>query len=100
MHSLLKRQLKKLGYTDGVMTPQQLSSFISVVNQAYIDNDDDLKLLERSLELTSKEMRSIYEELKIKTQNELAQSERKYQNIIDNLHEYYFFYTYGIDGIR
>jgi diguanylate cyclase (GGDEF)-like protein/PAS domain S-box-containing protein len=99
MHSLLKRQLKKLGYTDGVMSEDQLIKFISTINQAYIDNDDDLKLLENSLELTSKEMRDLYEKLKIQTQNKLAQSEKKYQNIINNLHEYYFFYTHDTNGI-
>jgi diguanylate cyclase (GGDEF)-like protein/PAS domain S-box-containing protein len=99
MHSLLKRQLKKLGYIDGVMTQEQLLSFIKMVDQAYIDNDDDRKLLENTLELSSKEMRGLYEKLESKTSHMLAQSERRYQNIISNLHEYYLFYTHGTDGV-
>jgi len=100
MHSLLKRQLKKLNYNDKKpMSMEQISSFISAINQTYTDNDDDLKLLERSLELTSKEMRVLYEKLEKSSQDKLAQSEKKFQNIINNLHEYYFFYTHDTNGM-
>lgn len=99
MHSLLKRQLKKLGYIDGTMSQKQLRSFIEMVNQAYIDDDDDRKLLENTLDLSSKEMRGLYERLESKASYMLAQSEKRYQNIIDNLHEYYLFYTHDTNGV-
>jgi diguanylate cyclase (GGDEF)-like protein/PAS domain S-box-containing protein len=99
MHSLLKRQLKKLNYNGGAMSEDELNRFIESVNQAYIDNDTDLKLLENSLELTSKEMRELYKKLKIQSDSKLAQSEKKYRTIINNLHGYYFFYSHDTDGV-
>ena len=99
MHSLLRRQLKKLGYIDKTMSQEQLQQFIDMVNQAYTDNDDDRKLLENTLELSSQEMRTLYEKLQSKTSYMLQQSEQRYKNIMDNLHEYYMFYSHNTDGI-
>jgi PAS domain S-box-containing protein len=55
MHSLLKRQLKKIfGSPDSV--PPDLKSFVDVVNEAYFNFDDDRLLLERSIEISSHEL--------------------------------------------
>ena len=68
MHSLLKRQLKKFFADDA--PPKNLQNFINAVNDAYIQSDDDRSMLERSLELSSKEliqanseMRAVFEAL-------------------------------------
>ena len=55
MHRLLRRQLRKyLGVDDEVPAP--LQAFVAAVNAAYADLDSDRAMLERSLELSSKEL--------------------------------------------
>ena len=55
MHRLLRRQLKKhLGIEDEV--PAALQPFLAAVGAAYADFDSDRAMLERSLELSSKEL--------------------------------------------
>jgi len=55
MHSLLKRQLRR--YLGGVDSfPQEWQAFVNAVNNAYLEFDDDRRMLERSLELTSEEL--------------------------------------------
>lgn len=55
MHSLLQRQLSRIFGDAESLTPQW-SAFIQVVDQAYKNSDADRLILERSLELTSKEL--------------------------------------------
>lgn len=55
MHRLLRRQLRKhLGIQDEI--PAELQSLVSAINEAYTDFDSDRAMLERSLELSSKEL--------------------------------------------
>jgi serine phosphatase RsbU (regulator of sigma subunit) len=55
MHRLLRRQLRKhLGVEDEV--PESLKGFVAAVDAAYGDHDDDRAMLERSLELSGKEL--------------------------------------------
>src|SRR5438477_441300 len=55
MHRLLRRQLRKhLGGEDEV--PAALHPFVAAVDAAYADFDSDRALLERSQELSSKEL--------------------------------------------
>lgn len=64
-HPLLHRQIRKFGLSnDGL--PNDLDSwmaFLAAVNRAYKQSDQDRELLERSLDLTSMEMRALYDEL-------------------------------------
>ncbi|HEX7400965.1 MAG TPA: GGDEF-domain containing protein, partial [candidate division Zixibacteria bacterium] len=54
-HSLLKRQLKRhLGDLDSLSREWQ--TFLEAVNTAYEEYDDDRCMLERSLDLSSKEL--------------------------------------------
>ena len=98
MHSLLRRQLKKTGYEKNNFTKKDFENFIDVVDQAYYDNDDDRALLENTLTISSKEMQGLYEQLKQKSKNELEQSKEKYNRLVQNLHNYYFFYRHDIKG--
>ncbi len=60
MHRLLRRQLRKyLGVEDDV--PDALRRFIGAVDAAYADFDSDRALLERSLELSSKELSDVHD---------------------------------------
>lgn len=68
-HSLLKRQIRRhLAGAEAI--PAEWRSFVAAVNQAYRQFDDDRRLLERSLDLTSQEllhanseMRAVFERL-------------------------------------
>jgi len=53
MHSLLARQLKR--HFAGAV-PENLHGFIAAVNAAYWQSDDDRRMVERSLELSSQEL--------------------------------------------
>ncbi|RPI79767.1 MAG: PAS domain S-box protein [Desulfobacteraceae bacterium] len=55
MHSLLKRQLKHY-FKNPYSAAGDLSGFIEDVNKAYLQSDDDRNMLERSLDLSSKEL--------------------------------------------
>jgi PAS domain S-box-containing protein len=77
-HSLLKRQLKK-AYGSPEKVPEELKDFLALVNQAYIQSDQERLLIERSFEISSREL---------KERNDAAQKEiiaeqqlRKYQEI-------------------
>jgi len=55
MHRLLRRQLRKhLGIQEEI--PTELQSLVSAIDAAYTDSDNDRAMLERSLELSSKEL--------------------------------------------
>ena len=54
LHSLLKRQLKRFfGSAD---PPPELADFVTAVNTAYFEADEDRAMLERSLDLSSQEL--------------------------------------------
>jgi PAS domain S-box-containing protein len=63
MHSLLKRQIKKL-FGSEEMVPENLQPFIAAINEAYQQSDADRAMLERSLEISSEEMRAANAELR------------------------------------
>jgi diguanylate cyclase (GGDEF)-like protein/PAS domain S-box-containing protein len=87
MHKLLKRQLKKTNVDVD-------KKFLTLVEQAYVDADEDRKLLEHSLKISSEEMRELYEELKKASQKKLRASEERYERLVHELREQYFFYAY------
>src|SRR3989338_3435711 len=66
MHKILERQLRKY-FGSGV--PSGLKDFLDAVSYTYIHFDEDRALMERSLELNSKEMgeanRSLQNEIQI-----------------------------------
>jgi diguanylate cyclase (GGDEF)-like protein len=70
MHRLLKRQIKK--HLRGESNSPELTHFIDAINAAYIANDQDVTLIERSLELTSAELTERNESLRkqVKKQKE------------------------------
>lgn len=76
MHKLLARQLKRTLGQAALEGP--LASFVEAIDAAYRQYDDDRLLLERSLELTSEELRQRYVDLqadierRVTTEAELA----------------------------
>ena len=79
MHRLLKRQLKKIGYTSGDVSEKEFQKFLEIVDRAYKDSDDDREFLEHTLEVSSKEMHELYAELEQKSKTKLAQSEARFR---------------------
>ena len=63
IHSLLKRQLKKL-LGDSYSLPKELKDIFTSINNAYIQSDIDRNMLERSLDLSSQELLTANVELK------------------------------------
>jgi len=79
MHRLLKRQLKKIGYSGKEITHKQFQEFLELVDKAYKDEDEDREFLEHTLEVSSKEMHELYDELEKKSRSKLAQSEARFR---------------------
>ena len=101
MHRLLKRQLKKVGFV-GQSTPmsvEQIDKLLNLIDASYCDTDADRKLLEHSLDVSSAEMKELYQELEVRSAHKLKRMEHKYQRLKDNLKAHYFFYTYGTDQV-
>jgi PAS domain S-box-containing protein len=76
MHKLLERQIRRHLRPDGTV-PDELRSFVQSVDQAYTESDADRALLERSLELSSQELLSRFQELR--------QQQREQQMIFDSV---------------
>lgn len=58
LHSLLKRQLRRC-FGSEQEVPPALGPFLAMVNDSYRQSDDDRKMLEHSLDLTSQELMNI-----------------------------------------
>lgn len=57
LHSLFKRQLKRCFHQDNINLPtKEWENLIEAINKAYYQFDEDRKMLERSLELSSQEL--------------------------------------------
>jgi PAS domain S-box-containing protein len=83
MHRLLRRQLKKyLGVQDEV--PDRLKAFVAAVDAAYADFDSDRALLERSLELSSKELSD--------ARDEATEARRRLTDALESISEGFFLY--------
>jgi len=87
MHKLLQRQLKKTGAVVD-------EKFLELVDQAYKDADEDKKLLERSLEISSREMRELYKKLQESAQHEIHKSEVRLHRILNEFRKQYFLYSF------
>lgn len=62
MHSVLRRQLRKVGVDDTTPPdPAQWAGFLGLIDQTYQGDDEGRYLLERSLAISSREMRAAYD---------------------------------------
>ncbi|MCW5801720.1 MAG: PAS-domain containing protein [Deltaproteobacteria bacterium] len=72
-HALLRRLLRKAGATPDEAPPLAAwQQFVALVGRTYVDADQDRYTLERSIEISSREMQGLYEELKRRSESELA----------------------------
>ena len=86
MNPVLVRQLRRLGLDP--QTPpadaEQWAALLERVNSFYDNADQGRYLLERSLEMSSREMQQLYDELKERAQSRVELSESHYRNIFMN----------------
>lgn len=78
MHRLLQRQLRKcFGRSEGLAS--EVEQLISLVSDAYAQSDEDREQIERSMDLSSKEL--------LERNRELGLAESKYRAIFENVCE-------------
>ncbi len=78
LHSVLLRQLKRLGLgPDTPPTGEAWAELLTRMSRFYTDADQERYTLERSLAISSKEMRELYDELKRTTEGALAEERDK-----------------------
>jgi len=73
-HSVLLRQLKRLGLSEKQLPDdtKQWHDFLQRISKTYQQADQDRYTLERSLDLSSREMRDLYDQLKLSSRSELG----------------------------
>jgi PAS domain S-box-containing protein len=78
MHRLLERQLKRnFGKISGF--DPEMTRFVDAVGEAYAQSDEDRAMIERSMEISSREL--------LARNKELAVAENKYRVIFENVNE-------------
>jgi PAS domain S-box-containing protein len=77
MHPLLRRQLKKC-FGQAEVVPPEWRSFTDAVDRAYVQAEGDRGLLERSMELSGREMLAINEQL-VREVGQRKRSEERYR---------------------
>ncbi len=87
MHSLLARQLKRLGLDQGHSPPTSKAwgELLERISQSYLEADQGHALLERSLALSSDEMQNLYAQLKHSSETQLARERNKLQAVLHAL---------------
>lgn len=85
MHKLLWRQLRRLQLDQSAPpTTKDWEAFLSTVEQAYRQADQDRYLLERSLAISSKETQELYDQEQRHIKEALRVSEGKYRSLFEN----------------
>ncbi len=92
LHQRIKKQLNHAGFDENTLPQdtEQWQQFLQNIGRSYKDADDAQALLERSLELSSQEMRDLYENLKVETEQRieaLHKSEQKTRFMANMSHE-------------
>jgi PAS domain S-box-containing protein len=90
-HSLLSRQLKKLNLTATESPPpEQWQVLLEQISKTYEASDKDRYLIERSLTMSSREMRTLYEQLQQSTESRIAVEREKYKQLIESASDIIF----------
>jgi PAS domain S-box-containing protein len=87
MHPLLQRQLKRL-MLDPDCCPTDVDVWrtaLERISQSYTEGDQGRALLEQSLDVTSREMQGLYEELRCSSETELAKERNKLEAVLHSL---------------
>ena len=73
LHRLLKRQVE--GHLAGIEMTIEMRNFLHAINEAYISHDKDRSLLERSIDMSSREYNENMEKIRM-LQSQLVQQEK------------------------
>src|SRR5438552_11056475 len=83
MHALLRRQLQRLGLSDAEMPSLEVwRQHLERVEQTYQEADQDRYTLERSLSISSEEMRHLNDELRRSSETQLATEHAKLEKML------------------
>ncbi|MGB0712201.1 MAG: response regulator [Gammaproteobacteria bacterium] len=87
MDRLLARQLRKLGLAagSGPADASAWSGFLDLVDRSYGQHQQDRYLLERSLDVSSREMQALYEELRQASESRVALERDRLEAILRGL---------------
>ena len=86
MHPLLKRQLAKLGLGED-QTPDAARWYrlLERISRSYEQSDRDRYLLEHSMQVSSEEMRKLYEDLRASAEDRLHVEKERAQKILQSI---------------
>jgi PAS domain S-box-containing protein len=83
LHPLLQRQLARLGIAAASQLPaERLVDLLQRVSRVYHDADQDRYLLERSLQVSSREMQQLYDELRQSAERRAAADSERTNAIV------------------
>ena len=83
LHSTLARQLRRLGIGETPPDREQWDALLERVHETYSEDDRGRELLERSLNISANEMRSVYDELVRVTADEISFERDRLQAVFD-----------------
>ena len=85
-HTSLKRLLKRLKLS--AETPPSNDSwqtFLKRLNSSFQEYDEERYMLERSLQISSDEMKTLNEEIKNQSKSKLAEQKQKFESVLESL---------------
>jgi PAS domain S-box-containing protein len=87
VNPLLTRQLRRLGLSEDVVPTDPLvwRNLLRRIERSYEDAEQNRYLLERSLQISSQEMRDTYDRLKLRTVEREREQETRLQVMVDSL---------------
>ena len=87
IHPTLARQLRRLGIKDAAQPPSEAAwrGLLEVVTRAYASGEEDRYLLERSLDISSREMEELYESLRRSSETRVAAERDRLSSIVEAL---------------
>ncbi|MEZ4449422.1 MAG: PAS domain-containing protein, partial [Nannocystaceae bacterium] len=87
IHRTLVRQLRRLGIVDPGRPPTaaEWGEVLAVVSRAYASAEEDRYLLERSLDISSREMEALNEHLRLSSETRVAAERDRLRSIIEAL---------------
>ncbi|HVG01984.1 MAG TPA: PAS domain S-box protein, partial [Nitrospira sp.] len=87
MHPLLSRQLKRLGLETATVpsSPDAWQQLLEGLNHSYIEADQRLELLERSIALSSKDMQDLNEQLRRTSESRLTEERDKLHTVLRSI---------------
>jgi PAS domain S-box-containing protein len=86
-HSLLSRHLRKIGLAseDAAPSADQWRQFLERVDHAYHEADESRAVLEHALDISSREMQELYDNLKRSSEGALALERDKLAAVLDTI---------------